>query len=73
MLFADDIVSIDETKEGVNKKLNKWHEALESKCFRISNSKMKYLAYTFGPESRRIDSLIEIEGREVSRCKTFHY
>jgi len=29
MLFADDIVLIDETKEGINTKLKRWRHALE--------------------------------------------
>lgn len=31
MLFADDIVLTDETREGVNAKLEDWREALELK------------------------------------------
>lgn len=37
-MFADDIVSIDETIRGVNAKLKAWREALESRGFRISRS-----------------------------------
>ena len=39
MLFADDIVLIDETKFGVNAKLDVWREVLESKGFKISKTK----------------------------------
>lgn len=66
MLFADDITLIDETK-GVNQKLDRWHEAFEIKGFRISRSKTKYLACNFGPESRRMSSSIEIEGKKISK------
>ena len=31
MLFADDIVPIDETKEGLNDKLEEWRHTLESR------------------------------------------
>ena len=41
MLFADDIVLIDETKSGVNAKLDVWRELLESKGFKISRTKTK--------------------------------
>ena len=39
MLFADDIVLIDETKAGVNAKLEVWREALESRDLKISKNK----------------------------------
>ena len=39
MLFADDIVLVDETREGVNTKLEIWRKALEFKGFRISRTK----------------------------------
>lgn len=34
MLFADDIVLVNETARGVNSKLETWKEALESKGFK---------------------------------------
>lgn len=43
MLFVNDIVLIDETREGVNAKLAAWREGLESKGFRISRSKAEYI------------------------------
>ncbi|TQE07627.1 hypothetical protein C1H46_006770 [Malus baccata] len=36
MVFADDIVLIDETHEGINAKFNLWREMLESKGLRLS-------------------------------------
>ena len=36
MLFADDIVLIDETREGVNSKLERWRHTVESRGFRVS-------------------------------------
>ena len=47
MLFADDIVLIDETKSGVNAKLEVWREALESKGFQISRTKTEYIKCNF--------------------------
>jgi len=43
MLFADDIVLIDETREGVNSKLESWRHTLEYRGFRVSRSKTEYL------------------------------
>ena len=39
MLFADDIVLVDESRHTVNKKLERWREALESKGFKIIHIK----------------------------------
>ena len=38
MLFADDIVLIDESMEGVNTKLERWRDTLEAKGIRWSSS-----------------------------------
>ena len=43
MLFADDVVLIDKTREGVNAKLELWRGVLESKGFRISRTKTEYM------------------------------
>jgi len=43
MLFADDIVLIDKTIQGVNDKLERWRYTLESRDFRVSRSKIEYL------------------------------
>ena len=48
MLFADDIVLIDVTREGVNDKLERWRHTLECSGLRVSRSKMEYLHYCFG-------------------------
>jgi len=39
MLFADDIILIDETRGGLNEKLERWRHSLESRGFRLSRSK----------------------------------
>ena len=47
MLFADDIVSVDESRDGVTAKLERWREALESKSFKKSHRKTKYMDCNF--------------------------
>ncbi|KAF3657320.1 putative protein GLUTAMINE DUMPER 1-like [Capsicum annuum] len=42
----DDVVLIDETHSGVNDRLEVWSQTLESKGFRLSRSKTKYLECT---------------------------
>ncbi len=44
-MFADDIVVIDETPEGVKKKLELWRSTLESKGFKLSRTKTEYMHY----------------------------
>ena len=47
MLFADDILLIDKTREGVHEKLELWRSTLESKCFCLSRSKTEYMECNF--------------------------
>jgi len=42
MLFADDIVLINETRDGLDSKLELWTHALESKGFKLNKSKTEY-------------------------------
>ena len=48
MLFADDVVLVDESQAGVNRKLELWRQILESKGFRISRTKTEYMRCDFG-------------------------
>jgi Reverse transcriptase (RNA-dependent DNA polymerase) len=43
ILFADDVVLIDESRIGVNQKLELWRQTLESKSFKLSTTKIKYM------------------------------
>jgi hypothetical protein len=43
MLFADDVVLIDESRIGVKHKLELWRQHLESKGFRLSRIKTEYV------------------------------
>jgi len=54
LLFADDIVLIDETRQGVNEKLERWRHTLEFRGFRVSRSKTEYLHCYF---SGRVDGV----------------
>ena len=50
MLFADDIVLIDVTRQGVNDRLESWRHTLEDRGFRLSRSK------------RNISTVVSVEG-----------
>ena len=43
MLFADDVVLVDDSRTGVNRKLELWRQTLESKGFRLSRTKTEYM------------------------------
>ncbi|VFQ66544.1 unnamed protein product [Cuscuta campestris] len=58
MLFADDIVLIDDTREGLNHKLERWRLALETKGFRISRNKTEYMECRFS--GRETESEVEV-------------
>lgn len=53
MLFTDDIVFIDETRDGVNTKLEVRRQILESKGFRVSRTNIDYLEYKFSDATMR--------------------
>ena len=73
MLFADNIVSVAETKEEANSKLEEWREALKGKGLRISRTKTKYLRSNFsGIESIR-EPEVTIGGEVVACTSKFKY
>lgn len=72
MMFADDIVLIDETREGVNNKLEVWRDTLESKGFRISRSKTEYVDCKFG-DSRSDEGVITLDEKEITPSDYFRY
>jgi len=73
MLFADDIVLIDESKEEVNTKLERWRDTLEAKGFRLSRSKMEYLHCRFSTNEGGVVSEVAIEGAIILRVERFRY
>jgi hypothetical protein len=47
MLFADDVVLVDESRTGVDQKLELWRRTLEVKGFMLSRYKTKYMKCDF--------------------------
>jgi len=72
MLFTDDIVLIDVTRQGVNDRLESWRHTLEGRGFRLSRSKTKYLHCCF---SGRIEEggEITLDGRVIPKVAKFKY
>ena len=72
MLFADDIILINETRKGVNDKLERWRYTLESRGSRVSRSKTEYLHCCF---SGREDAggEVTIDVMAMSKVEKFKY
>jgi len=71
MLFADDVVLVDESRAGVNRKLELWRQTLESKSFRLSRTKTEYMRCDFGATHEEGD--VSLEGQVVPKRDTFRY
>ncbi|WP_375667144.1 RNA-directed DNA polymerase, partial [Bartonella sp. AC326YNZD] len=71
MLFADDIVLVDETKEGVNGKLELWRDALESRGFRISRTKTEYMECNFSKIQHTQTQVVTIDGQQLAKSAHF--
>jgi len=70
MLFADDIVLIDENRKGVNSKLERWRYTLESRGFGVSRSKTEYLHCCFSGREG-VGGDITIDGPPIPKVEKF--
>ncbi|KAL6498008.1 hypothetical protein OROGR_028405 [Orobanche gracilis] len=73
MMFADDIVLIDETKDEVQQKLELWRDTLEARGFRLSRSKTEYMECRFCDNSDREAEMITFDGKVVHGSTFFRY
>ncbi|KAG2605615.1 hypothetical protein PVAP13_4NG086934 [Panicum virgatum] len=72
MLFADDVVLVDESMAGVNRKLELWRRTLESKGFRLSRTKTEYMMCDFSV-TRHEGGDVSLDGQVVVQKDTFRY
>jgi hypothetical protein len=72
MLFVDDVVLVDESRAGVNTKLELWRHTLESRGFRLSRTRTEYMMCDFSP-TRHEDGDVSLEGQVVAKKNTFRY
>ncbi|KAG2634829.1 hypothetical protein PVAP13_2NG330109 [Panicum virgatum] len=72
MLFADDVVLVDESRAGVNRKLELWRRTLESKGFRLSRTKTEYMMCDFSA-TRHEGEDVSLDGQVVVQKNTFRY
>ncbi|XP_019261992.1 PREDICTED: uncharacterized protein LOC109239855 [Nicotiana attenuata] len=67
MLFADDIVLIDETQAGVKERLEVWRQTLESKGFKFSRTNIEYLECKFSDETSEADGDMRLDTQVIPR------
>jgi hypothetical protein len=72
MLFANNVVLVDESREGINRKVELWQETLESKSFRISKTKTEFMRCDLGTSTHE-EGDISLEGQVVFKKDTFQY
>ncbi|KAG2650725.1 hypothetical protein PVAP13_1NG204219 [Panicum virgatum] len=72
LLFADDVVLVDESSVGVNRKLQLWRRTLESKGFGLSRRKTEYMMCDFSA-TRHEDRDVSLDGQMVAQKDTFRY
>ncbi|XP_070020025.1 uncharacterized protein [Nicotiana sylvestris] len=73
MLFADDIVLINEMRSGVNARLEVWRQTLESKGFKLSRTKIEYLECMFSDETHDVDVEIKLDAHVIPKRASFKY
>ena len=69
MLFADDIVICEETKEEVERRLECWKYALERRGMKVSRSKTEYLCVNVEND----EETVKMKDTKVPRVKEFKY
>ena len=69
MLFADDIVICEETREEVEQKLECWRYALQRRGMKVSRLKIGYLCINGGNDKETV----KMEDTKVQRVKKFKY
>ncbi|KAG5600776.1 hypothetical protein H5410_032146 [Solanum commersonii] len=73
MLFTDDIVLIDETRNRVNARLEVWRQTLESKGFRLSGTKTEYLGCKFSDALDETDVEVRLATQIIPKKESFKY
>ncbi|XP_070039222.1 uncharacterized protein [Nicotiana tomentosiformis] len=73
MLFADDIVLIDETRAVVNERLEVWRHTLESKGFKLNMTKTEYLECKFSGVTQEADGDVRLDMQVIPGRESFRY
>ncbi|KAK3561878.1 hypothetical protein QTP86_017458 [Hemibagrus guttatus] len=69
MMFADDIVICNESREQVEENLERWRFALERRGMKVSRSKTEYMCVN----EREGSGTVRLQGEEVKKVQEFKY
>jgi hypothetical protein len=72
MLFTDDVVLVDDSRTGVDQKLELWRRTLEAKGFRLSRSKTEYKKCDFSAITQE-EGDVRLDGQVAPKKDIFHY
>ena len=72
MLFADDVVLVDESRARLNRTLELRRHTLEAKGFKLSRTKIEYMMCNFST-TRHEDGDVSLDGQVVAKKDTFRY
>jgi hypothetical protein len=72
MLFADDVILMDESRMRVDQKLELWRRTLEAKYFSLSMSKIEYIKYDFSATTQE-EGDVRLDGQVVPKKDIFCY
>ncbi|XP_060182744.1 uncharacterized protein LOC132612646 [Lycium barbarum] len=73
MLFANDIVLIDESRSGVNARLEVWRQPLESKGFKLSRTKIEYSECKFNEVIQVEDEDVQLDIQVITKKESLKY
>jgi hypothetical protein len=72
MLFTNDVVLVNESRTGVDQKLELWRQTLEAKDFRLSRSKTEYMKCDFSATTQE-EGDVRLDGQVVPKKNSFRY
>jgi hypothetical protein len=70
MLFADDVILVNESRTVVDQKLELWRRNLEAKDFRLSRSKTEYMKCDFSATTQE-EGDVRLDGQVVLKKTHF--
>ena len=70
IIYADDVVLVAESRVGVERKLEEWRNALESRGMKISRTKTEYFTTDLIENQ---DETVRLDGEELKRVRNFKY
>ena len=73
MLFADDIVIVEELKDEINKRLELRRQALKAHSFVVSRRKMEYIECKFGKGHKNSNLEMKIGDAIILEVTRFKY